>query len=129
MKQRAFTLIELMIVVMVIVIMAAIAIPNAIRARVSANDAVTQATLKSISTAMESFYVASSAYPASTDDLVNTTPPYMNRNYFVGTHAGFTYSAVLDSVTGYTITAAPISIGQTGTTNFTITTGGIFQNN
>ena len=129
MNKRSFTLVEVMIVVMVISIMAAIAIPNALRARLSANDATAQATLKSLSTAMESYYAHNAVYPSLTGDLINTTPPYMSRDYFTGTYSGFTYSAVLNSVNGYTITATPVGVGQTGTTSFAITTGGVFQNN
>jgi type IV pilus assembly protein PilA len=50
-RERGFSMIELLIVVAVILIIAAIAIPNLIRARISANQSSAVASMRSISTA------------------------------------------------------------------------------
>src|SRR5258707_6371838 len=50
-KQKGFSLIELLIVVAIILIIAAIAIPNLLRAKMQANEAAAVATLRTINTA------------------------------------------------------------------------------
>ncbi len=59
-KQRGFSLIELLIVVAIILIIAAIAIPNLLRARIAANESSAVASVRTINTAMISY---TSAYP------------------------------------------------------------------
>jgi len=50
--QKGFSLIELLIVVAIILIIAAISIPNLLRARISANEASAVASIRTINTAM-----------------------------------------------------------------------------
>ena len=122
---KAFTLVEILIVVGIIALLAGVAIPNFLRSRVNANQAYAQATLKTIAHALENYSALNHIYPATTTELVAVTPPYLNVDYFLGTHYGYTYTSVLASYS-YTITAAPVSSG-TGTSTFTVTTGGVLQ--
>jgi prepilin-type N-terminal cleavage/methylation domain-containing protein len=60
---RAFTLIELLIVVAIIAILAAIAVPNFLEAQVRAKVSRAQNDMRTLATAIESYQVDNNAYP------------------------------------------------------------------
>ena len=73
-KQEGFSLIELLIVVAIILIIAAIAIPNLLRARISANEASAVASLRTINTA-ETTYIINYPTTGYSDTLLKLAQP------------------------------------------------------
>jgi prepilin-type N-terminal cleavage/methylation domain-containing protein len=76
---KGFTLIELLIVVAIIAILAAIAVPNFLEAQVRSKVSRVRTDQRSLATAIESYYVDNNSYPASTTD--------QNANAYGGTTA------------------------------------------
>ena len=124
---KAFTLVEIMIVVAIIELLATILIPNLVRVRINSNDTMAQSTLKTLGTAMENYAASNDSYPGTMTELRNITPPYVDEDFFTGTHGGFTYTANLSAYT-YTITAEPAG-SNLGSHSYTITTGSVLVEN
>ncbi len=69
-NERGFTLIELLIVVAIIAILAAILIPNFLRARAQSQLSASKGNLKNLATSLESYFVDRGSYPAALASLI-----------------------------------------------------------
>ncbi|MFC1514770.1 type IV pilin protein [Candidatus Omnitrophota bacterium] len=126
MKRKGFTLVEIMIVVAIIALLAAIAIPNLLRARLNANDAASKATLQALATAFESYGAANGVYPSSIANLTGATPPYLNEDLTNGTYQGYNITCSQNNSSGYNCTATAVTCNVTGSKNYTVTTGNVW---
>ena len=135
-RQKGFSLIELLIVVAIILIIAAIAIPNFIRSRMAANEASAVSSLRSVNTAEVAYFttypnqgfspalsslggvapcvVATAAAACLVDDLLaNASSAATGKSgYF------FTFVAGAAPATTYSVTGQPNSPGSTGQRGF-----------
>jgi len=138
-KQKGFSLIELLIVVAIILIIAAIAIPNLMRSRMAANESSAVGSLRTINTAEVTY---STTYPAQgfAPALANlggaaascgsgTTPTtaaacLIDDVLAQGTKSGYAFTATGATGNGgtvmvtYSSTAEPSAPGQSGQRDF-----------
>jgi prepilin-type N-terminal cleavage/methylation domain-containing protein len=130
-KQKGFSLIELLIVVAIILIIAAIAIPNLLRARMAANESSAVASIRTINTGMVTY---NSTYPtvgfaASLAVLggvapctpSSTTACLIDSVLAAGTKSGYTFLAAAAGGTPnvtYYATGVPVTLNQTGIRSF-----------
>ncbi|PYV28947.1 MAG: pili assembly chaperone [Acidobacteria bacterium] len=140
---QGFSLIELLIVVAIILIIAAIAIPNLLKSRMAANQASAVASLRTINTGEVTY--ASTYTSGYSADLVSLGPAssgagtaasagLLDSVLAAGAKSGysFTYAATSDGsghYTTYTVNANPSTAGTTGSNYyFTDQTNVIRQN-
>jgi type IV pilus assembly protein PilA len=153
-KQKGFSLIELLIVVAIILIIAAIAIPNLLRSRMAANQASAVGSVRTINTASISYNSTyGNGFPPSLAAIGNngsttitcTNAELIDTVLTSGTKSGYTFvltkgqTQVNSSASscaagygysdGYMVTAVPVTVGTTGQTSYCTDASGVIRFN
>jgi type IV pilus assembly protein PilA len=135
MQQKGFSLIELLIVVAIILIIAAIAIPNLLRAKIAANEASAVGSLRTINTASVAYSTTYGSYPPALTNLgpstspTSTTADLIDSVLVSGTKSGYSFSyASATPFTIYSLNADPVS-SATGTRHFYTDQSGVIRGN
>jgi type IV pilus assembly protein PilA len=154
-KQKGFSLIELLIVVAIILIIAAIAIPNLLRAKIAANQASAVGSLRTISSAEETFSstfsdgytltLAQLGGPAGSqgcknagliDEVLSVAPNQKSGYTFTFTPngtlaltAGVPAACGVSGDTGFSVSATPVTLNSTGTTSYCVDETGVVRVN
>ena len=142
-NDTGFSLIELLVVVSIILIIAAIAIPNLLRARMAANESAAAANIKNVRDAQATYiatYGASIGFASSLAQLGPGAPcgplnaclldsvlgcaadPCRRSNYLF-----YMVSVSAAPVIDFTVTATPVGWGSTGQRNFCVFEDGVIR--
>ena len=126
---KGFTLVEIMIVVAIIALIAAVAIPNMLRARHNANEVAAIASIRTLVGALESWRANQTplSYPANLAALSGANPPYIDTVLSGGTKQGYTFTYAFLTVNTYTVTASPVTANVTGTRGFFVDQTGVIR--
>ena len=146
-KKQGFTLVEIMIVVAIIALLAAIAIPNVLRGRTTANEAAAVGNIRALVSSLEMARSVNNQYPLATADWLAdmyTTPnPDFGPPSFAHAMDGtacppaaaasctqgyrYTYAPGASAGTTYNLLAVPDVLGTTGTRSFLATESGLVR--
>jgi type IV pilus assembly protein PilA len=137
-KQKGFSLIELLIVVAIILIIAAIAIPNLLKARISANESSAVGSIRTLNTANVQYatqcptigFPADLTHLGPGDGTCTGNAGIIDMVLVTGTKSGYTFVYTPNGAapnTKYTITGTPLTPSVTGQRGFFSDESGVIR--
>ncbi len=108
---RGFTLVEIMVVILIVAILVALAVPNILRSRVAANEGAAIANLRTLSTACQAYHIDQQIYPESLQTLSTANPPYIDNVLGAGSKQGYNFIYGSSDSDHFTINANPAHTG------------------
>jgi type IV pilus assembly protein PilA len=149
-NQKGFSLIELLIVVAIILIIAAIAIPNLLRSRMAANEASAVGSVRTMNTAAISYNSTyGNGFPSALSQIGTTgtaavscdNAEFLDSVLTSGTKSGYTFQiltgnglgakptgcSAAGSTDGYGAVATPVTVGTTGQRSFCSDASGVIR--
>ncbi len=106
--------------------LAAIAIPNFLMARINAYDAGARSNIKMLSSAIETYQASNGSYPEDEEELFSADPPYLPDTFRNKVRMGYVFTVELEG-DGYRISAVPENCGTTGTKNMIFHNGELIE--
>ena len=108
--KKGFTLVEIMIVISVLLILTALAIPNILRSQITARESMALTNVKRISESCQVYYTREDRYPAALADLSADVPPYLSTTLTGGIKDGYNF-VYTQTAEGFTLYANVIAGG------------------
>ena len=145
--ERGFTLVEIMIVVTIVALLAAIAIPNVLRGRTTANESAAVGNMRALISSLEMYRSVNNAYPTTAQTWMTRmygadcaagtqpAPDFAPPSFCVqltpgpGLVQGYNYTYTEGPTAGatYNLITLPSTAGTTGTRSFYTNESGIIR--